>query len=176
MEIVIAPVPYEGVVTFTPEHIIRGVIDERIESARLAALDDQPDNKIAEALLSHPEQRFRLSYTLGEWKPKNAEDDANYSLKGTNAKEEGLDEGETVAERDALANQLRLETYIARIKRLARLAGKALESQVGPRPPQTSTSSERAEEATWLELYCEVVLDQDEFSQVALDIKDDVES
>jgi energy-coupling factor transporter ATP-binding protein EcfA2 len=178
MEIVIAPGAYEAVVTFTPEHIIRGVIDECIESACLAALDDQPDSKIAEALLSHPEQRFRLSYTLGEWKPNNAEDEWSYSFKGTNGKEERLDEGESVTDRDVLANQLRLETYVARIKRLARFAGTVLENkfEVRPRPAQTSTASERADDAAWLELHSEVVLDLDEFSQIALDIKDDVES
>ena len=66
-EIVTAEGIFSAVVTFMPEHEVRAHVDECLEEACLAAIQSQLDSKIVAVLLSHREQRFRLSYTLGSW-------------------------------------------------------------------------------------------------------------
>ena len=91
-------------------------------------------------------------------------------------KQERLDEGESVSARDALPISCGLRLMSRASKTCATRRQGPRECDRGPRPRSTSTSSERAADADWLEFYSEVVLDQDEFSQIALDIKDDIES
>jgi len=171
-EIIVARTPYRAVVTFIPEHVVRGLIDECIESACISALEGQSDATIAQALLSHTEQRFRLSYILGEWRASDA-DESSFDFEHAGSRsEENLSEKERVAEAEAVANQLKLQTYVARVKRLARLVGEVIDSNQGALPA-TANSEEKA---NWIEFFSEVLLDQEEFAQISLDIKDEVES
>jgi hypothetical protein len=64
-EIVTSDGLFGAAVTFMSEFEVRAHIDECVEAACLAVIDGQPDAKIAGALLTHREQRFRLSYVLG---------------------------------------------------------------------------------------------------------------
>ena len=67
IEIIMQGGPFNAAITFMTEHETRCAVDECLEAACAAAVKDlqHADSKIAETLLEHPEQRFRLSYTLG---------------------------------------------------------------------------------------------------------------
>ena len=65
IEIVTAAAPFKAAITFMSEAEIRFSVGECLEEACLAAVRGRDDMRIANALLEHPEQRFRLSYPLG---------------------------------------------------------------------------------------------------------------
>ena len=66
-EIITAPGSYTAAVTFMSEREVQAHIDECLEESCLEAVQQKPEDKIAAALLQHREQRFRLSYVLGDW-------------------------------------------------------------------------------------------------------------
>ena len=72
-EIICAPGPFQAAVTFTPYELVRTDVDECIQQACQQALSGADDEKIAEALLEHSEQRFRLKYILGAWDQPTAD-------------------------------------------------------------------------------------------------------
>ena len=49
------------------EHEVPCSVDECLEEACIGVIRGDNDTRIAESLLEHPEQRFRLSYPLGGW-------------------------------------------------------------------------------------------------------------
>ena len=67
IEIVIAGGSFKAVITFMGRVEARSLVDECVEEACVTVVRDQGDTRIAESLLSHREQRFRLSYLLGSW-------------------------------------------------------------------------------------------------------------
>lgn len=64
-EIVLADGAYQAVVTFMPRDQVRDYIEECLSAAVLAAYRHATDGEILRRLLSHIDQRFRLSYVLG---------------------------------------------------------------------------------------------------------------
>ena len=81
-EIITDAGPYKAAVTFISEFEVRANIDECIEAACLAATEGQSDSKVAAALLTHHEQRFRLAYLLGDWSGEESEDDDEFMFDG----------------------------------------------------------------------------------------------
>lgn len=82
-EIVQADGPFEAVVTFRSEDVVRQLIEECLSSAALAHLSGAGFEEVARKMLEHPEQRFRLGYVLG-----------HPNLQGSHKdEEEGLDDG-----------------------------------------------------------------------------------
>lgn len=172
-EIIMADGPYEAAVTFMSEFEVRAHIDECVEAACLAALAEQPDEKIAGALLVHKEERFRLSYLLGEWIDKGAsgppeeEEDFEFEKKSTDesADEDGL------TDREIDANRERLALYLSRLKKLASDLARKIEEEFGLLETQTSPDDKTA----WLELFSDALFESEEFSRLSLDLKDEVE-
>ncbi len=66
-EIVTADGAFIAAVTFMSEFEVRAHIDECIEAACFSTIGGQRSEKVAAALLTHREQRFRLFHILGEW-------------------------------------------------------------------------------------------------------------
>src|SRR5690349_17689807 len=79
-EIITAVGPYKAAVTFMSEFEVRAHIDECVEAACLAAIEGQDDTKVAAALLTHREQRFRLSYVLGEMPAEESGEQDDFSF------------------------------------------------------------------------------------------------
>lgn len=172
IEIITREGPFEAVVTFLSEFETRAYIDESIEAACVAAVDGQRDEAIARAFLEHRDQRFRLFYILGEW-PETEPD----------AVEEGFDfEGTAVAPNAANDELLvglesstlsaRLKEYVGRIKRVAETVGSTANIK-HTRP--TKSASSQDDRAQWLQTFVEALHENDEFSRIGLDIKDDIE-
>jgi len=57
--------PFRAVVTFMPRDQVRDYVEECLSAAVLAAYRGVSDGEILRRLLSHIDQRFRLSYVLG---------------------------------------------------------------------------------------------------------------
>ena len=57
---------------------MRAQVEECLEDACRSALQQEPDKKIATALLSHREQRFRMFYILGAWQEAHVHDEDDF--------------------------------------------------------------------------------------------------
>ena len=64
-EVVLAPGPYQAVVTFFPIDEVREHLNECISEAVLAAYSGDADKEMLRKLLMHVNQRFRFNYVLG---------------------------------------------------------------------------------------------------------------
>lgn len=172
IEIITDDGPFEAVVTFMQEAEVRAHVEECLEDAALAAVQSKKDEKIASELLSHREQRFRLSYILGAWRAKSeafAEDD--FSFEEDEPEHEQLDEDEAVSATERARNQERLEQFVDRIKKLAGATADEIAKAIGPLKNQENPE----DRGTWLELFTDSLVETEEFHSLALDIMDDVE-
>ena len=75
IEVITAPGDFEAVVTFFPQRLVRTYVAESVLEACKTAWRDRPPEQIAQDLLNHKEQRFRLGYLLGSWLPADQEAD-----------------------------------------------------------------------------------------------------
>lgn len=64
-EVVLAPGPYQAVVTFFPIDEVREHLNECISEAVLSAYRGDSDSEVLRKLLMHVNQRFRFNYVLG---------------------------------------------------------------------------------------------------------------
>lgn len=171
IEIVTADSPFDAVVTFMPEHEVRAHIDECLEEACLSAIQNRLDEKIAGALLSHREQRFRLFYPLGSWSEESAKSADDFSFDDEAPDADDIDEQEAVTAAEISRNRERLTEYVTRVKQLSETVGKETANALG----SLKDIDDPEDRATWLEIFGEALYDHDEFSRLSLDIKDDVE-
>lgn len=171
IEIITAEAPFQAIVTFMPEHEVRAHIDECLEEACLNAVQGSPDAKIASALLSHREQRFRLSYPLGSWQKEQPLSEMDFSFEDTDTDDEALEEGEATTAEQRARNTERLEGYIARIREIANATGDAVAAKLG-----ALTDMDKLDDrSTWLEDFTDTLFEDEEFARLSLDIMDDVE-
>ena len=173
IEIVTGDGPFKAVVTFTPEHEARRLIDECLEDACLTAVQGGDDGKIAEALLSHREQRFRLSYMVGSWPKLETPKDLDFSFDEDEDQGELIPREESVGESEESRNSANLRDYMARIKEVAESvktkASKSLEI-----PHELSGFQNDSDQDVWLEHFEELLYQSDEFADIASDLKDDI--
>ncbi len=67
IEVIAGGDDYRAIVTFFTEFQVQTYLEECVLDAALAAHGGQTDARIAERLLNHRDQKFRLSYILGSW-------------------------------------------------------------------------------------------------------------
>lgn len=171
-EIVTADGPFSAAITFMSEFEVRAHIDECIEAACLSAIEGHPDTKVAAALLTHREQRFRLSYLLGDWENETPSDEDEFLFEpAPHAKSGDLADEDSVTGDARCVNRERLESYISRLRALASEIEKQNTADLGSLPMQQTPD----DKAAWLELYSDRLFDSEEFAKLALDIRDDVE-
>lgn len=110
-EYIFAPGDWGSVVTFLSQVEVIQLVSESIFEALKKAIKGQSEKDVATALLTHPEQRFRLSYLLGQYKipkieSKKADDLPNY--------ESNFEELQLIIEKIyALANEIQEKVVIA---------------------------------------------------------------
>lgn len=81
IEVITASGPYLGAVTFLGRSAVRSFVQECVENAVIAAWNEQSEEEIARRLLNHPDQTFRLNYTLGSWdSAEDADDDDGWGF------------------------------------------------------------------------------------------------
>lgn len=116
-EVVLANGDYRAVVTFAPRFAVHSNVLECVLNTCAAVWDGEDDSRVADRLLNHPDQRFRMGYILGNWAPAKvgagSEDDWSF---GDEPEPAGAEEDDA-AEENRARNQAVLESYVARIRR-----------------------------------------------------------
>jgi energy-coupling factor transporter ATP-binding protein EcfA2 len=171
-EIITDSGPYKAAVTFVSEFEVRANIDECIEAACLAVTEDQPDSKVAAALLTHHEQRFRLSYLLGDWGGEDSDEDDEFTFETAAPTRVDRADDDQVPEEERRANEIHIGAYLKRVRELAAEIDGRTETDFGPLAEQ-KTPGDRA---AWLELYSDRLFESEKFAKLSLDIRDDIES
>lgn len=123
LEVVQATGSYSAVVTFFSEFQIQTYVEECVTAASLAAFDGATDAKIAEKLLSHSDQKFRLSYVLGAW-PESSANEEEFSF------DDELQPTELVALGNSKGAE-HLKNFIEQIKHIAAKAEQHLRDELG---------------------------------------------
>ncbi len=174
IEIVIAPSPpFKAVVTFLTEHEVRGDIEECLEKACTSAISNASDKDIADALLEHREQRFRLSYILGSWQQEQPEqEDDEYEMGDEETEAATLAKDEIVAGSELTENKDRLSEYVDLIKEVAAAVQKQTAQKHGDLE-DIDNSNKRQE---WLEDFRTVVNEDQGLTQLSLDIMEAIQS
>ena len=173
IEIITDRHPFQAAVTFMTEHEVRCVVDECLEAACEEALRGYNDSRIAEALLEHREQRFRLSYVLGNWQQSRPDDDdeegfdMESDLDGDEGVEQLLPEVESVADAEIEENNRRLNDYVARIRVVADTVAPLVASEFGKEFGQLANANERQD---WIEHFVDELYESPQFSELSLDI------
>ena len=133
IEVITTPGEFEAVVTFFPRRLIRTYVAESVSEACKTAWHGDADEHVMRDLLNHKEQRFRLSYLLGQWSPANPDlDDEDWGEEPEPEEpEEELDSGSLPTTEERAAMQRNLETYVERIRRLTETADAELSELLG---------------------------------------------
>ena len=174
IEIIAGAGPYKAAITFMTEHEVRCSIDECLEAACESVIRGHDDTRIAEALLEHREQRFRLSYPLGNWQQAELGEttDDEYEMDFDDPEEtsdaDALSDDETVAGTMVIENNARLSGYVNRIKDIAISVG----GRVVPERGDFAGLKNANQRQDWLEYFTNALYESQEFGQLSLDIMD----
>lgn len=116
-EVVLSNGPFRAVVTFSPRFAVQATVEECVLSACEAVWNDEGDARIAERLLNHPDQRFRMGYILGGWAPADGEsqDVSDWSF-GEETETIPAELWSTTSD-ERVRNHATLAKYVDRIKR-----------------------------------------------------------
>ena len=177
IELVMKNGPFKAAITFMTEHETRCAVDECLEEACAAAVQDfqHDDSKIAEVLLEHREQRFRLSYILGGWpqnQPDFEEDESDYQFDTDfeSADEDSLAADEAVSDAERASNAEFLRESVARIRKLAAEGRNRMMAERGDFQDMDSASRRQA----WLDEFADLLYEVEGFGQLSLDIMESI--
>jgi len=165
---------FRAAVTFFSEHAIRANVEDCAVAACSAVWDAMGDDKVADKLLHHADQRFRLSYLLGAWKTAADElADGDWDFGGGDGESVApvADDREAVSAADAAALQGRLAGYVERVKSIAASKAAAIKAELLPEP---STAQPEDLQAA-LEIFQSELLDDEPFRDLVLDIMEDIQ-
>jgi hypothetical protein len=142
IEVIIGPAPFKVVVTFFSEDYVRLHIEECILAAAAAHVFEKADLEgCASKLLEHSEQRFRLSYIIGNLSADNRDELSDDEE--SDATEEAEDRSEVSAEqREAMAR--RIEGFVERVAQMGVDAAAKLERALSVNLHRTDGDDESA--------------------------------
>ncbi len=176
IEIVVATGPFKAAITFMTEHEVRCAVDECLEAACESIIREYEDTRVAEALLEHREQRFRLSYPLGAWQQEQPGQEADdqyemdYEYEGEAAEAGTLADDEIVDAVEITKNNERLSEYVSRIREVATAVRKQIAKERGDF--QNMDNANRRQD--WLEDFTDALYENQDFAQLSLDIMDTI--
>ena len=176
IEVIQAEGSFEAIVTFFTEFQVQANVEDCIIDACLAAYKDAPTEKIAERFLHHRDQKFRLSYVLGEW-PNTAKadiDEKEFSFDAT--PEPSPDEQGRLTDSERVENREALEGFIDQIIMLTQRAKERLATDLdtdveNPTAPDRETAEQLIEEN--LDKY---IYDDELFHALVHDVLDSLRS
>jgi hypothetical protein len=160
---------FSAIVTFLSEHETRFELEECISRAIIEAIEGDRDN-VATTFLKPSDMRFRLDYTLGEYRGSNDEEDSydyDYPLSETNILEESAD----VAEGETHIIQQRLHTIIDQIIALAIKYRDKICSDLGPLDSMKPEDKNSA-----IDLIQEEAAISDEFVEIVGEVLEEIKS
>ncbi len=174
IEIVTAYSPFKAAITFMSEHEIRCNVDECLEEACQAAVRGRDDARIANALLEHPEQRFRLSYPLGSWQQElpGQEGDDQYEMEyeEEEAEAEILADDEVIDGPEIAENNEQLRKYVARVREVADVVREQIAEDLGDFQNMENANQRQ----DWLESFTDALYENQDFAQLSLDVMDTI--
>lgn len=172
IEIIQANGDYAGIVTFMSEHIAQANVEECVANACVAVFEGKKDEVIAERLLNHRDQRFRLAYTLGSYGTDDFDDD-DFSF-DTDDEDDIVDDDEedVVAFDERAKNQTRLRDYVARIRDFSKSIMTSMSTDLNIDIGRMSGADFDAAQ----ELFEAAVWESEELSGITHDILDDIRS
>ena len=176
IEVIEAPGGFDAVVTFCTEFQAQANIEECVIDACLATFEGSPEDKVADRLLNHRDQKFRLSYVLGGWRKSDLKkpDDDEFSFEIEEHVQ--LDDDEGLPHTERAKNRQTLQAYIDRVSKLtqtitARLANDLGESALAASGPDHEAAQELIEEN-----FQGYLSQEEQFHELVQDILDDVRS
>ncbi|MBI5855732.1 MAG: GTPase domain-containing protein [Nitrospirae bacterium] len=174
IEMIQAEGTFESVVTFFSEFHVQANIEECLIDACLAKFDGAPNHKVAERLLNHRDQKFRLSYVLGSLQQESHhDDDSDFSFDDREPEEAFLKDTE-ITENDRSQYRQVIETYLARAGQPTEAAITQLQSDL-ELDLNTASGQDREAARQLIEETIEEYLRQDEpFHELVQDILDEV--
>ena len=142
IEVIFGPPPFQAVVTFFSEEYVRLHIEECVLASAAASVFEKAEAEgCAAKLLEHSEQRFRLSYILGNVRAGNGEELSDDEEADTE-KESGESAEVSAEEREAMTR--RIEGFVARIEQLGAEVARKLASVLGVNLRRTDGEDESA--------------------------------
>lgn len=170
IEVIQADARYSAVVTFFSEFWVQANVEECVADASSAVWEGASVPKIADRLLNHRDQRFRLGYTLGSWaEEQEAVQEDDWSFDG--ASETDVDVGDqSITEVERAANQATLRGYVDRIQGLSKRAIGTVSKELGEDISRLDGPDRDAAQ----ELFEERLQADDEFDELIHDIMDDI--
>ncbi len=178
IEIILASGPFRAAVTFMTEHEVRCAVDECLEDACFGVIRGDDDAAVAGKLLEHREQRFRLSYVLGDWQQsqpgQNAVPDMDFMFEGEVPETETLADDEIVGGTELESNNESLGDYVGRIKGLAAAVREEIATYRGDYPA-IGDASKANQRQDWQEDFTNALYENEDFASLSLDIMDAIE-
>ncbi len=174
IEIVTTAKHYKAAVTFMTEHEVRCAVDECLEEACINVVRGRDDTGIANALLEHREQRFRLYYPLGAWQQKqpgqeeDSQYDMDYGYEDEDSDSAPLADDEVVSSTEVTGNNARLGDYVAHIKKVAM----EVRQQMVQRRGDFQDMDNANQRQDWLEDFTNALYESQDLSLLSLDIMD----
>ena len=159
-EIINSDGPFRAVVTFIDEEECKNEVEQCLLNACGEVIKENDDSRVARALLSATDQRFRLRYLLGAW-------DSEWSRTSDNQNAFDI-ESDNQDERDAHQEQLR--DYVTKIRQLASAASETTDA-TGSTFDQAKMASDRD---AWMELFGEILESVPEFQDLVSEIMGDI--
>ena len=169
-EIITSGDDFEAAVTFMPEHQVRAYVDECLEAACLESVQRNSRAKIMSAFLQHEEQRFRLSYILGNWNIASKADDDEFSFEDEVNETVQIKDDEIVGVEEQKANRARLDKYLSAIQSIASNVETRVAKSIGDLKSEMSAD----DRAAWLEIFANEVFYNSAFAELGLDVMEDI--
>lgn len=163
--------PFKSVITFMNEHEVRASVDECLEEACASAIRGQDDEGIARALLEHPEQRFRLSYPLGNWQQESPNQEMDSLFEDDDVPAVALPDDEVVAVAELTKNDEHLKNYVVRIREIAT----AVQEQITPKCGNYQDMDSATRRETWIEEFTDALHENQGFTDISVDIMETIE-
>jgi hypothetical protein len=171
IEVITADLPYEAVVTFFDEWRVHTSVVECVIEAGLTVWSGESDHEIAERLLQHSDQKFRLSYILGGWAydEQPTEDEWSIEPSPVEAQEDSPDDGALSFEEHRECRAF-LESIVTRIKDASHSVMRDLTEQFGPE----ATDSTNSEYDVYQDLFESEFENSAEFDDIVKDLMEEV--
>jgi hypothetical protein len=119
---------YKAIVTFRSQWETTASVAECVSSACLGVVHGWSEQKVAERLLHHPDQIFRLNYVLGSYSKQSGDDDWGYEGE-SNPDMSSFDEASVSVEQQQEMQSV-LEAFLRRIRSLAETAQEKTEKDL----------------------------------------------
>jgi energy-coupling factor transporter ATP-binding protein EcfA2 len=171
IEIVPREGSFEAAVTFESEFLVQANIEECVADACAAVWDGAAEDKVAERLLNHRDQRFRLGYVLGSWDSEPDEDDDEWAFEDDST---GGDLSETdedaISSEERARNQAALKAYVERIREMTGSVAAKLSRELGDNVSRLTGADRDAAQ----ELFEERLRGDASFDELVQDLLEDI--